>query len=424
MARQAREYARAPYSNFKVGAAVECAGGLTFTGCNIENSSYGSTLCAEHVALAKAVSEGAREFVRIAVIADADRPIPPCGACRQVILELCGREMEAVMAKLDGQFEFKKVSELLPVPVDQTLLGIQMSQFTTAILLMALLGASTQDSTWEEKAVNRVQQTLASRYDPTLPSLPFGNWLNKVVGPQSGVSWRLGECVEQNGTASEWEQGIPACVEATAILPDDRKFVAQIHVGSFKQGLSMTTKFHFAVIENESQFRRVGKLSDLPQLVRDPSSVKGPDEGKKLSVVTLPQIRLNGAAQYFYARSAALSVQPQTMPAGNTIEPPPPPTPPVAPRVSKGVITGEVVSRVQPIYPSIAKQINASGEVLVSVMINENGRVIDAKAIKGHPVLRAAAEEAARKWVFKPTLLDGKPVKQPGTLTFVFTPPR
>src|SRR5262245_29923520 len=298
-----------------------------------------------------------------------------------------------------------------------------MNEFTTAILLMALLGASTQDSTWEEKAVNRVQQTLASRYDPTLPSLPFGNWLNKVVGPQSGVSWRLGECVEQNGTASEWEQGIPACVEATAILPDDRKFVAQIHVGSFKQGLSMTTKFHFAVIENESQFRRVGKLSDLPQLVRDPSSVKGPDEGKKLSVVTLPQIRLNGAAQYFYARSAALSVQPQTMPAGNTIEPPPPPTPPVAPRVSKGVITGEVVSRVQPIYPSIAKQINASGEVLVSVIIDENGRVIEAKAIKGHPVLRAAAEEAARKWVFKPTFIDGKPVKQPGTLTFIFTPP-
>jgi len=299
-----------------------------------------------------------------------------------------------------------------------------MNEFTTVMLLVALFGASAQDSTLEEKAVNRVQQTLASRYDPILPSRPFGDWLNKVIGPQSGVSWRLGECVEQNGTVSEWEQGIPACVEATAILPDDRKVVAQIHVGSFKQGLSMTTKFHFAVIENESQFKRVGKLSDLPQLLRDPSSVKGPVEGKKQNVVTLPQIRLNGATQYFNAKSAALSVQAQTMPVGTANEPPPPPTPAVPPRVSKGVITGEVVTRVQPVYPSIAKQINASGEVLVSVMINENGRVIDAKAIKGHPVLRAAAEEAARKWVFKPTLLDGKPVKQPGTLTFVFTPPR
>jgi TonB family protein len=304
-----------------------------------------------------------------------------------------------------------------------------MNEFTTVILLLALLGASAQDSTLEEKAVNRVQQTLASRYDPTLPSRPFGNWLNQVVGPQSGVSWRLGECVEQNGTASEWEQGVPACVEATAILPDDRKVVTQIHVGSFKQGLSVTTKFHFAVIENDSQFQSVRKLSDLPQLLRSPSSARGPDvrapdEGKKLKVVTLPQIRLNGAPQFSYAKSAALLGPPQLAPAENVSEPPPPPTPTPAPRVSKGVIQGDAITKVQPVYPSIAKQINASGEVQVSITIGENGRVIEAKAIKGHPVLRAAAEEAARKWVFRPTLLDGRPVKQPGTLTFLFTPPR
>ena len=289
---------------------------------------------------------------------------------------------------------------------------------------MALLGATAQDSTWEEKAVNRVQQTLASRYDPTLPSSPFGNWLTKVVGPQSGVSWRLGECVEQNGTASEWQLGVPACVEATAILPDDRKVVAQIHVGSFKQGLTAMTKFHFAVIENDTQFQNVRKLSDLPQLLQDPSSVKGSDEGKKLSVVMLPQIKLNGAPQFYYAKSGALLPPPQITPVETTYEPPPPPSPVVAPRVSKGVTTGEALVKPQPIYPSIAKQINASGEVQVSIVIGENGRVIEAKAIKGHPVLRAAAEEAARKWVFRPTLLDGKPVKQPGTLTFVFTPPR
>src|SRR5688572_17920500 len=145
-----------------------------------------------------------------------------------------------------------------------------MNEFTIAILLVALLGAPAQDSTLEEKAVLRVQQTPASRYDPTLPSRPFGYWLNQVVGQQSGVSWRLGECVDQNGTASGWEQGIPACVEATAILPDDRKIVTQIHVGSFKQGLSLTTRFHFAVIENDSQFLSVRRLSELPQLLRDP----------------------------------------------------------------------------------------------------------------------------------------------------------
>jgi TonB family protein len=238
------------------------------------------------------------------------------------------------------------------------------------------------------------------------------------------VSWRLGECIEQDGAASEWEQGIPACVEATAILPDDRKIVAQIHVGSFKQGLSLTTKFHFAVIESDSQFQSVRRLSELPQLLLRPSSVKGQDEGKKPNVVTLPQIRLNSAAQLYYAKSAALLSPPQIMPVEIAHEPPPPPTPAAAPRVSKGVATGEVLVRVQPIYPSIAKQINASGEVQVAIIIAESGKVIEAKAVKGHPVLRAAAEDAARKWVFKPTLLDGKPVKQPGTLTFLFTPPR
>jgi len=122
IARQAREYARAPYSNFKVGAVVECADGRTFTGCNVENSNYGSTLCAEQVALTKAVSEGARDFVRVAVIADSNAPVPPCGACRQVIIELCGGEAEIVMANLRGQFEIKKASDLLPAPFDQTFL--------------------------------------------------------------------------------------------------------------------------------------------------------------------------------------------------------------------------------------------------------------------------------------------------------------
>jgi TonB family protein len=99
---------------------------------------------------------------------------------------------------------------------------------------------------------------------------------------------------------------------------------------------------------------------------------------------------------------------------------------PTSDGVSGGVskrAPGEAIIKPQPVYPAVAKQINASGEVQVSIVIGENGQVIEAKAIKGHPVLRAAAEDAARKWVFKPTLLDGKPVKQPGTLTFVFMAP-
>src|SRR5262245_41725035 len=168
-----------------------------------------------------------------------------------------------------------------------------MNGFAVAILLATLLCAPSQDSALEVKAVSRVQQTLASRYDPTLPTRPFGNWLTLLVGPQSGVSWRLGECVEKDGAVSEWEQGIPACVEAMAILPDDRKLVAQIHVGFFKQGLSATTKFHFAAVESDSQFQSIRRLSELPQLLRDQPSVKAPGKGKKQNIVTLPQIGLN-----------------------------------------------------------------------------------------------------------------------------------
>jgi TonB family C-terminal domain len=298
-----------------------------------------------------------------------------------------------------------------------------MNELTTAFLLLALLGATAQDSTLEEKAVIRVQQTLASRYDPTLPSSPFGNWLTKVVGPQSGVSWRLGECVEQNGTASEWQLGVPACVEATAILPDDRKVVAQIHVGSFRQ-LTAMTKFHFAVIENDTQFQNVRRLSDLPQLLRDPSSVKGPDEGKKLSVVMLPQIRSNGAPQLYYAKSATLFGPPRIIPVETADEPPDEPPPkPVSQRASK-VVAGFALTKVAPIYPPIAKRMNASGAVQVAITIGENGRVIEAKAISGHPALRSAAEEAAKKWVFRPASLDGKPMRQQDVLTFSFNPPQ
>jgi TonB family protein len=91
--------------------------------------------------------------------------------------------------------------------------------------------------------------------------------------------------------------------------------------------------------------------------------------------------------------------------------------------VSKNLIQGEAVVKANPIYPAIAKKVNASGEVQVEIIIGENGQVISAKALSGHPVLRSAAENAAMKWVFKPTLLEGQPVKQPGILKFIFTPP-
>ena len=122
LARQVRERAHAPFSEFKVGAALETRDGRVFTGCNVENSSYGLSICAERVALFKAISEGVKEFARIAVIADtpSGKPVHPCGACRQVMSDLMGGEAEVVMANLRGEIETQRVKELLPAPFDRS----------------------------------------------------------------------------------------------------------------------------------------------------------------------------------------------------------------------------------------------------------------------------------------------------------------
>ena len=296
-----------------------------------------------------------------------------------------------------------------------------MKAFTTTIALGALLCGAWQVPALEGKAVIRVQQTPASQYDAALPGRPFGNWFNQTVGSRAGVTWHLTECVEQAELTPDPEREVPACVEATAVLPNGRKVVVQILAGTFKQGLSGQTKFHFAVIDDNEQLHSIQKLSDLPQMLRMPfprirlKPVALPDGGAsrnppRLYIVKLPP---------FFEPPG---IKPRDPEAG--IAPPPQPRRAVEPRVSKGVSMGDIINRVTPIYPSVAKQMNAAGEVQVDITIDETGRVIEARAISGHPMLRGAAEDAARKWVFKPTLLDGAPVKQKGTLTFVFTRPQ
>jgi len=114
---QARLRARAPFSGFLVGAALEEAGGRIFTGCNVESASYGLTICAERVAAFRAVADGARQFTRLAVAADTDTPTPPCGACRQVLWELCG-DLEILLVNLKGGVESMRLSALFPRPFD------------------------------------------------------------------------------------------------------------------------------------------------------------------------------------------------------------------------------------------------------------------------------------------------------------------
>ena len=121
-ARAVREHAAADYSGFKVGAALETRGGAIITGCNVENATYGLTVCAERVAVFKAISEGHREFTRIAIVADTDSPTPPCGACRQILWEF-GGDIEVILANLKDVKATLRMKDLLPLPFDRSLLG-------------------------------------------------------------------------------------------------------------------------------------------------------------------------------------------------------------------------------------------------------------------------------------------------------------
>jgi cytidine deaminase len=118
---QARDHAHAPYSNFRVGAALEQEGGRIHTGCNVENATYGLTVCAERVAVLKALSEGARRFQRIAVAADTEALTPPCGACRQILWEFCG-DIEVILVNPAGRTESFRMRDLFPRPFDASFL--------------------------------------------------------------------------------------------------------------------------------------------------------------------------------------------------------------------------------------------------------------------------------------------------------------
>lgn len=120
-ARDARQHAVAGFSHFKVGAALETAEGHVVTGCNVENATYGLTICAERVAMFKALSDGHRAFRRIAIAADTADPTPPCGACRQILWEF-GGDLDVILANLTRQTARMRLSELLPLPFDARIL--------------------------------------------------------------------------------------------------------------------------------------------------------------------------------------------------------------------------------------------------------------------------------------------------------------
>ncbi len=123
-ARKAQRAAHAPYSKFKVGAALITADGQLFTGCNIENSTYSLTMCAERVAIFKAVSEGARKIARLAIVADHEKLTPPCGCCRQMIWEFAVEGTEVILANLAGKTATFAIAELFPEAFDASWLDV------------------------------------------------------------------------------------------------------------------------------------------------------------------------------------------------------------------------------------------------------------------------------------------------------------
>ncbi len=293
-----------------------------------------------------------------------------------------------------------------------------MCSLVIAMMIGLLVELSFQNPVLESQAISRVQQISASQLDPALPERSFASWIKQVVGPRAGVTWQLSDCGEQTGSAADRERDIPTCVEMTALLPDDRMVVVNTLVGSFKSGIVGKPRVYFAVVEHKGELYWVRQLRDLTETLRTPPK-KSPVKSQKPKVV-LPQVSLNKYPLFFSIPQ--LSIRPELVGkvSKNELSAPPQFEPR---RVSEGVLLGNVLNRVVPGYPVFAKQAKLSGEVKVEVTIAEDGRVIEARAVSGPEPFHGAAVEAARKWVFKPTLLNGRPVQTQGVLTFIFTRP-
>jgi TonB family protein len=316
-----------------------------------------------------------------------------------------------------------------------------------ALALCILLNATPQTRLIERQSLALVQRTLASDLDAKLPGLPFATWHNQLVGPQAGVVWQLTECGEIDRTA----QDLRACVEVNASLLDGRKVIVAITVGTFKKGITGKPVFFRAVVEQDEQLYEAQQLSDVPSMLSSPEAIPAAEIAIKPRSIDLPVIKsypmkIEGLPQVepllpplpTWPPLPDSEFSPESSEQASLPPFPDPGTSPEASRlmeirsqptdisqspqnVAEGVLDGKAITRVRPVYPSSAKMMNALGIVKVRITISEVGRVIQAKAISGHMALRSAVLEAAYKWVFKPTTLNGVPVKVQGILTFDFT---
>jgi len=286
-------------------------------------------------------------------------------------------------------------------------------------------GPYLQSPHFENQAISRVRQLSVSQLDSGLGERSFASWLQGVVGPNAGITWQLTECGEQSaapGTIGE----IQACVEMSALLPDERKVVVMTWVGSFKRGLYGEPKVKFAVVECDGEIFEASRLGDLPQMLRTQlrkpllrtpvrrsfSSTPAPIVLPVINIDRLSPVVDQPIPSRVILDKSMIVTSAEVLPAENLTR-----------RVSEGVLLGSALTRVLPAYPPFARQLRVSGEVKVEITINGEGRVIAAQAISGPYPLRLPAEDAARKWIFNPTLLNQEPVSVRGFLTFIFTKP-
>ena len=316
--------------------------------------------------------------------------------------------------------------------------------FTTVIAWLLYLNIQPQNPSvlekrllLEKRALADTKRLLASDLDTGLPRLSFADWFEKVVGPGAGVIWQLSECGERAEDLPDAIGDMRACVEANAMLLDGRRVILMVAVGTFKKGMAGAPTFYFGVIEQGGELRLIRRLRDLPGQLSAPPGRLADRLAVKLPDVDIPKAGLtpnNAPVALLEAWSDGELGQ------ATTIEAPPPPQAPGRPQAAStwesleapgeglkvlgAVLWGGVIKKAQPRYPPSAKRFNISGPVDVQVTISEEGNVIEAKAISGHPLLRGAAENATRQWVFRPATLNGIPVETQIVLTFVFKVPQ
>jgi TonB family protein len=309
---------------------------------------------------------------------------------------------------------------------------MNLSILMTLSLFLTL--TQTNQLSLEKQAIADTQRTLASTLDSGLPEISFADWHEKIVGRKTGVIWQLSECGEEADATVNGTGDTRACVEVNTILADGRKVIIMIAVGTFKKGVTGPPAFSFGVIQQKAQLRPIRRLRDLED------QLSAPWELAKIPSVELPELNMPSvmsAANNIYPPvypPVAASMNGEAIGWFREIENPPPEPPPNRPQspppslnqaqsiqqVVDKVLEGNAITRVEPIYPPTARMMKAFGTVRVQVTISETGSVIDAKAISGHQALRSAAVDAAYKWVFKPTTVNGEPIKVQGVLTFNF----